>query len=78
MNAPRITALAALPGMPSDNSGTNVPGNAALLLASAPIMPSTEPVSYTHLDVYKRQVFRRVLSAQSPYLSEHTPRWSLE
>ena len=38
---------------------------------------STAPVSYTHLDVYKRQTIARVVAFRDPYLAEQKPEWSL-
>ena len=32
-------------------------------IAAAQLEPGREPVSYTHLDVYKRQVFGKILFA---------------
>ena len=35
-------------------------------------------VSYTHLDVYKRQTIARVVTFKDPYLAEKKPEWCLK
>ena len=53
---PRMRAVVPEPGIPRVSRGTKEPVEAALLAASGAARPRRLPsVSYTHLDVYKRQ-----------------------
>ena len=47
-------------------SKTGKPGGSALLFQNIKGHPGSQPVSYTHLDVYKRQALLKMLADPSP------------